>query len=230
VGGPDAGIATPVVTCRSASKGATFRPVAIETQQDTRGRILDVALELFSEHGFDGTTLQQIADRLGFTKAALYYHFRSKDDLLDALHAPAVADIEELLDDYEDEPITQARRRAFVQDYLDYLLRHRRLMAYIVRDLASLARPTFASNDRRLRIEAIIAGGEVDFHEQIRVAMVLGGTHAVIAQYPDTDPVELREALENAAGVLLRSRPQATPSRQRCAPGGSSLIDRKRGR
>jgi AcrR family transcriptional regulator len=204
--------------------------VAIDTQQDTRGRILDAALELFSEHGFDGTTLQQIADRLGVTKAALYYHFRSKDDLLDALHAPAVVDIEELLDAYEEAPITQARRRAFVQDYLDYLLRHRRLMAYIVRDLASLARPTFASNERRVRIEAIIAGGEVDFNEQIRIAMVLGGTHAVIAQYPETDSVELREALSEAAGVLLRSRPRRGQPRQRCAPGGSALIDRKRGR
>jgi AcrR family transcriptional regulator len=203
--------------------------VTIDTQQDTRGRILDAALALFSEHGFDGTTLQQIADRLGFTKAALYYHFRSKDDLLDALHAPAVADIEALLDAYEETPITPARRRSFVQDYLDYLLRHRRLMAYIVRDLASLARPTFASNDRRDRIEAIITGGEADFNEQIRVAMALGGTHAVIAQYPDTDPLELREALADAAGALLRSRPR-TQSRQRCAPGGSTLIDRKRAR
>jgi AcrR family transcriptional regulator len=203
--------------------------VAIDTQQDTRGRILEAALELFSEHGFDGTTLQQIADRLGFTKAALYYHFRSKDDLLDALHAPAIADIEELLASYEETPITPARRRAFVHDYFDYLLRHRRLIAYIFRDLASLARPTFASCERRLRIEEIIAGGEVDFHEQVRIAMVLGGTHAVIAQYPDTDSVELREALGHAAGVLLESRPRSAPARQRRAPGGSGLIDRRRG-
>jgi AcrR family transcriptional regulator len=206
--------------------------VAIEIQQDTRARILDAALELFSEHGFDGTTLQQIADRLGFTKAALYYHFRSKDDLLDALHAPAVADLEQLLDSYEETPITTARRHAFVEDYLDYLLRHRRLMAYIVRDLASLARPTFAcgSNQRRARIEAIIAGGEVDFNEQIRIAMVLGGTHAVIAQYPDAGSLELREALANAATVLLRSRPRGAQTHQRRAPSGSGLIDRKRGR
>ena len=49
---------------------------------DTRSRILDAALDVFSEHGFEGSTLQQVADRLGFTKAALYYHFRSKDDIL----------------------------------------------------------------------------------------------------------------------------------------------------
>src|SRR5579863_9163351 len=84
----------------------------------TRTRILDVALELFSEHGFDGTTLQQIADRLGVTKAALYYHFRSKDDLLRALIAPAIADLDALLDADEQEADTPARRRHFVEDYI----------------------------------------------------------------------------------------------------------------
>ena len=53
---------------------------------DTRERILDVALDLFTEQGFDGTSLRQIAEQLGVTKAALYYHFESKDDILMALH------------------------------------------------------------------------------------------------------------------------------------------------
>ncbi|MGH9171977.1 MAG: TetR/AcrR family transcriptional regulator [Acidimicrobiales bacterium] len=52
----------------------------------TRERILDVALELFIEKGFDDTSLREIAERLGFTKAALYYHYASKDDILQALH------------------------------------------------------------------------------------------------------------------------------------------------
>jgi AcrR family transcriptional regulator len=54
----------------------------------TRDRILDVARELFTEQGYDATSLREIADRLGFTKAALYYHFQSKEQLLTALLAP----------------------------------------------------------------------------------------------------------------------------------------------
>jgi AcrR family transcriptional regulator len=42
---------------------------------DTQHRILDEAQILFSERGYVGTTVQQIADKLGITKAALYYHF-----------------------------------------------------------------------------------------------------------------------------------------------------------
>ena len=56
---------------------------------DTRQRILDVASELFAEQGYDATSLREIADRLGFTKAALYYHFQSKDEILKALVEPA---------------------------------------------------------------------------------------------------------------------------------------------
>jgi AcrR family transcriptional regulator len=54
--------------------------------KDTRERILDVALDLFTEQGYDGTSLREIAEQLGVTKAALYYHFESKDDILMALH------------------------------------------------------------------------------------------------------------------------------------------------
>src|SRR5437763_13005304 len=53
---------------------------------DTRERILDVALDLFIEQGYDKTTLRQIAEPLGFTQAAIYYHFAAKEDILIALH------------------------------------------------------------------------------------------------------------------------------------------------
>jgi AcrR family transcriptional regulator len=49
---------------------------------DTRARIQQVALELFSEQGYERTSLREIAERLGVTKAALYYHFKSKEDIV----------------------------------------------------------------------------------------------------------------------------------------------------
>jgi AcrR family transcriptional regulator len=51
----------------------------------TRERILEVALELFSEAGYDKTSLREVAERVGVTKAALYYHFPSKESVLMAL-------------------------------------------------------------------------------------------------------------------------------------------------
>jgi AcrR family transcriptional regulator len=176
-----------------------------------------MALSLFSEHGFERTTLQEIADRLGFTKAALYYHFPSKDDLLEALIAPALTEIDQLLDAYEAMADSPARRRAFMQEYLDYLLRHRRVIAYITRDLATRAHPLIASqnDERRGRLEAMLLGDQLDLNEKVRVAMTFGGVHAVIAQYPDAPDEELHDALRAAANTLLRARPRGRPSAPR---------------
>lgn len=179
---------------------------------DTRSRILDAALELFSEHGFEGTTLQQVADRLGLTKAALYYHFHSKDDLLSALREPAVTECDGLLDAYELMPETPARRRKFVEAYLDFLMHHRRWIAYIFSDLTTLAHPAIraGTEERRARMEALLAGADRDdFSAQIRAAMVFGGMHAVVVQYPAADAEQLRAAMLEAVAVLLRPRRRA---------------------
>ncbi|WP_322751832.1 MULTISPECIES: TetR/AcrR family transcriptional regulator [unclassified Frankia] len=57
---------------------------------DTRDRILAVAVQLFNEQGYAGTSIRDIAERLSMTKAALYYHFASKDMILDAVVQPFV--------------------------------------------------------------------------------------------------------------------------------------------
>ena len=56
-----------------------------ETTGGTRQRIQAVALELFTEQGYEKTSLREIAERLGVTKAALYYHFKSKDEIVTSL-------------------------------------------------------------------------------------------------------------------------------------------------
>src|ERR1700734_3155859 len=59
---------------------------ALSEPTSTRDRILNAALDLFIEKGFDKTSLREIAEQIGVTKAALYYHFASKEDILMALH------------------------------------------------------------------------------------------------------------------------------------------------
>lgn len=51
----------------------------------TKQKILNVSLELFSTHGFEATSLSQIAEAVGIRKASLYSHFASKQAILDAL-------------------------------------------------------------------------------------------------------------------------------------------------
>jgi TetR/AcrR family transcriptional regulator len=54
-------------------------------RDETRGRILEAALELFSRRGYEGTGIQEIVDAAGLTKPSLYYHFGSKQGLLEAV-------------------------------------------------------------------------------------------------------------------------------------------------
>lgn len=55
-------------------------------QPGTREQILDVALRLFSTKGYEATSIREISEELGLTKAALYYHFKNKEDIFMALH------------------------------------------------------------------------------------------------------------------------------------------------
>lgn len=54
--------------------------------EETQRKILDIAFRLFSEKGYDHTTIQDIVDALGMSKGAVYHHFKSKEDILDHLY------------------------------------------------------------------------------------------------------------------------------------------------
>jgi len=69
--------------------------------RDTRHQILDSSLRLFSERGFARTTVRDIARAAGITDAAIYYHFASKRELLEALFEergilPAIQELEQI--------------------------------------------------------------------------------------------------------------------------------------
>jgi len=66
-------------------------------RSDTRERIQQVALDLFVEQGYAKTSLREIAERLDVTKAALYYHFRTKEDIVHSLFEDIAEGVDELL-------------------------------------------------------------------------------------------------------------------------------------
>ncbi|BBZ01557.1 TetR family transcriptional regulator [Mycolicibacterium chitae] len=96
------------------SPAADAEAPADPARPDTRQRLIDVAVELFIRHSFAGTSLQMIADELGFTKAAIYHHFRTREQLLDAVVGPILDRLETAI--VEAEQLRGAHARA------DYLL------------------------------------------------------------------------------------------------------------
>lgn len=57
----------------------------VKEAEERKNEILDAADELFSQKGFDGTSTNDILAKVGIARGTLYYHFKSKEDIMDAL-------------------------------------------------------------------------------------------------------------------------------------------------
>jgi AcrR family transcriptional regulator len=102
------------------------------TATDTRRRVLETALALFTERGYGGTSLRDIAAQLDITKAALYYHFPAKDNLLRALTEPLVSKLAACARD-----AGRIGPRDLLRRIVDVLDDHRRLLRGILHDPAA---------------------------------------------------------------------------------------------
>src|ERR1700753_1036299 len=91
-------------TSMDADVPAPEAHVARGARGDARTRIQRVALELFAEQGYEGTSLREIAERLGVTKAALYYHFKSKEDIVRSFTEDHFARLDALIDWAKQQP------------------------------------------------------------------------------------------------------------------------------
>jgi AcrR family transcriptional regulator len=98
----------------------------------TRQQILDTAVQLFAERGYDATSLQMIADRMGVTKAAVYYHFPAKSDIVQAISLPVAEDLERVLDLAASTLPMAARRTLLVDRFIDVLLANRDVITVFV--------------------------------------------------------------------------------------------------
>lgn len=190
----------------------------LDGPDDTRARILDVALDLFAEHGFAATSTREISDRLGFTKAALYYHFRTKDDLLDALLSPVMASFSELVSGASPRPSTSARRQVLTE-FIDLVASNDKLIRVLTQDPSVTSRPMPATHKQAIeRLTQLLIGTETpSAAERTRARATLGGVStALLHAEPSDDPAIVREATLAAAcgalGIPAPSHPQPAPS------------------
>ncbi|MGH8988487.1 MAG: TetR/AcrR family transcriptional regulator [Acidimicrobiales bacterium] len=171
----------------------------------TRARILEVALELIGDHGFAATTTREIAERLGFSKAALYYHFHTKDELLAAIVDTAMADLHALVDDAQGASTPEARRD-LVAGYVQLVGTHADLIRVLssdpsVKERAAVhgAMPVFH------RLVSLLAGtDDPDAAQRTRVRAALTAVHgALVYAQPGDDPEVNRTAAFDAACAVL---------------------------
>lgn len=96
----------------------------------TRAEIFDAAIDLFVEHGFDTTSMEDVASAAGVSRRTLYRYFATKDDIVFEAPRQWLEVLDGVLSDRrEDEPTRDLFRRGlievagFVEDHADAVLR-----------------------------------------------------------------------------------------------------------
>ena len=113
-------------------------PVHGGRRGDTRWRIQRVSLELFAEQGYERTSLREIAERLGVTKAALYYHFKSKEDIVHSFTDDYFCRLDALIAWGRDQPPSARLRHEILERYITILLDGSEVFLFLERNQASL--------------------------------------------------------------------------------------------
>lgn len=180
------------------------KPVA--PRGSARERVLQAALALFMEHSVGGTSLQMIAERLGVSKPAVYYQFRSRDDIVAALVEPMFDDIVRVIKIADAMPTPQGKRDVTVSGVVELAVRYRRL-TFLFYDRA-VEHAVRSREDFMAVHEAtatILQGPSPTAAERIITTALLAGTFTAAAD-PDLEDIgdeELhRTLLETARRVM----------------------------
>lgn len=153
-----------------------------------------IALREFTSAGYAGTSIQRIADLAGVSKAAVLYHFSSKEELLTAAIEPALDEIETVLErlhragDQGDEEGV----RAFVTEFVDFLLRRPLEVHLFINQSRSLREiPAIARAESFMTGIAQYCQERLDDPEdRVRVAIALAGSAYAIAASRDYGPFD----------------------------------------
>jgi len=172
-----------------------------QTAADTRAEIRAVAAELFAQRGFEQTSLREIAERLGITKAALYYHFPSKNELMASLVEPLIEDLRLLATEVEQvDGEVQHDPRPIVEKFFEICMRHRLVLRGLVRDVHAVQEleilPVMVH--WRERVDAVLVGSD-DPVDRVRAVVALGGLQDTVAIFDDAELAVVREAAIAAA-------------------------------
>ncbi|MFC5746250.1 TetR/AcrR family transcriptional regulator [Actinomadura rugatobispora] len=174
---------------------------------DVRERLVQAALGLFAQHGVNGTSLQMIADEIGVTKAAVYYHFPSKEDLVEAVVTPYLRDLAAVVEAAEGRHRRADRLDTLLGGIIDLLVDNRELHIALQADPV-IRRHVDGRPDMRdlgMRAGLLMMGTRTDTHALIITLIVSGGlAYASTSPYlADLDDTELRRELHTTARRIL---------------------------
>src|SRR4029077_16266286 len=167
---------------------------------DTRQRIQSVALELFAKQGYDKTSLREIAERLDVTKAALYYHFKSKEDIVASLVEDYFGQMDDLIAWGRTQPRTPEFRAQVLNRYYRIVAEGAAVFRMLQHNQASVNSLAHAKNrselfrERRDALSGLPTEENPSLESQVRAGVALASVSFGCMFYADRadDPEKLR--------------------------------------
>jgi AcrR family transcriptional regulator len=173
-----------------------------------RTGVTETALRLFAEHGVDGTSLQMIADAMGVAKAAVYYHYKTKDEILLGVLAPVLDELPGLLERARGHRGRTARADALLVGLVDLVLDHGPRFSVISGDpyIPQVMGQQSWVLEWWGEAVRILAGPDPTPGDMVAISMLMAGLAAPSRDpmVPALDPAELRRLILDSARRLVR--------------------------
>ncbi len=175
-------------------------------------RIARLALARFRVGGFAGTSIADLAGALGVSKAAIYYHYRSKDALLHRLIDPLLDATDACIQDHSTPAASARTPRQLLEAYLAVLLAHREVVPLVASDLAVLNHPVIGPRLRaqNQQLESLLTAPDTSPSARLRAEAALGAIRRPLIAEPPvdlSDPAHQHILIDAAAAALQPRRP-----------------------
>ncbi|MFF4805949.1 TetR/AcrR family transcriptional regulator [Streptomyces sp. NPDC001351] len=197
--------------------GGTMDGTKQQRRGDTRQRIQDVALELFAEQGYEKTSLREIAERLDVTKAALYYHFKTKEEILVSIFDDLSQPIVELIEWGKGQPQSLETKHEIIRRYSDTLAGAAPLFRFMQENQSTVKELRIGETfrNRMMGMRDILIDPDAELIDQVRCVSAMFTLHAGMFALGDieADPEDKRKAvLEVATDLVTRAHRATHPS------------------
>lgn len=190
--------------CLPRSRGIMGKPKAPRGQG--RERVVAAAIELFSERGVSGTSLQMIADRLGIGKAAVYYQFKTKEGIIEAVLAPAFEQMRRIISDAE---ASESQQEVAITGLCSLVIAQREVVAALSHDpeVRRFLETHGEAAGLILQLGRMLLGPEPDTRRRIAVSLFGGGLASVGIDpaLADIDDEALRSEIISLGQFLLKA-------------------------
>ncbi len=175
-----------------------------------RAAVIEAALALFAEHGVGGTSLQMIADAIGVTKAAVYHHYKTKEEIVLAVATVILTRLEAAVTAAEAERSRARARKRLIAGLIDLAVERRRVAGVLQRDPIMLRFLEEHEPFRRVmeRVNRVLMGGRPSRAARVQAAMLASAIAGAVIHplVVDLDDATLRAQLLAHATRFFPSR------------------------